>query len=134
VSVPLYTPGHVAIATFFGTPLGGAIVMALNERRLGRPNAAIATVLLGALASAVVVGIAVALPDDFPGAPLGIGSLLAMRYAAQLRHHEALTAHASTGGRKGSGWAAFGIGLACAVVVMIPVFCIAFAAAMVKGD
>jgi len=39
-SYKLYHPGTIAGATAMGSPLAGAIIMALNYRRLDQPKAA----------------------------------------------------------------------------------------------
>ena len=127
--VALVSPGHVALATFFGTPLGGSILMAINERRLGRPQVAWATAGLGALGAAVLIGIGFALPDGFPAAPLNIGALFGMRLLAQKRQAAVVDAHVAAGGKVASAWAAFGISLLCMLAVMVPVLVIAFVAA-----
>ncbi len=36
----LYTPGHVALATFFGSALAGGLLLASNHRKLGNSSAA----------------------------------------------------------------------------------------------
>jgi hypothetical protein len=118
--VVLYSPTHVAIAAFFGTALGGAVVLAINERRLGRPQAATLAVILGVLASAALLGIGFLLPDNFPSAPLGLLPLIALRTIAQQRQGELVKAHAQAGGKMGSGWTAFGLGLACLAAVLVP--------------
>ena len=124
-AVPLYSANKVALATFLGTPLGGSVIMAINERRLGRSQAAVLIVLLGALASAALIGIGFLLPDGAPSAPLGLVTVVGLRLIAHKRQHAIVDAHTIAGGKTGSGWAAAGIGLASAVVVLVPVFVIA---------
>jgi hypothetical protein len=130
--VVLYTPNHVALATFLGTPLGGSIVLALNERRLGRGRSAVVALLVGVVTAAALIGIAFALPKDVPGAPLGLVPILAMRFWAQKRQAAVVSAHHTAGGKIGSAWAAAGIGLASLTAVMVPVFVIAFVVATVS--
>jgi hypothetical protein len=132
--VALFTPGHVALATFFGTPLGGSLLMAINERRLGRPQAAWGTAALGAVGAAVLMGIGFALPSGFPAAPLNFGALFGMRAIAQQRQGAIVAAHVAAGGKAASGWAAFGISLLCLAVVLVPIFVIAFVAAVAAKD
>jgi hypothetical protein len=131
-NVVLYKPSHVALATFLGTPLGGSIVLALNERRLGRKQSAVIALLVGVVTAAALVGLAFALPKNVPGAPLGIAAIVAMRFWAQKRQAAVVSAHHTAGGKIGSAWAAAGIGLASLTAVMVPVFVIAFVVATVS--
>jgi hypothetical protein len=132
-AVALYTPNQVALAAFLGTALGGAIVLALNERRLGRQQAALVSVLLGLLATAVIVGLAFLLPKNFPGAPLGLLPLIALRGIAAQRQRAFVDAHIAAGGKRASSWAAAGIGLLTVVVIFVPVFVVALIVGMMSA-
>lgn len=124
--VALFTSNQVVLATFFGTVLGGSAVMALNEYRLGRGRACVTTLLLGALGAAVLVVIAFVTPDKLPGQNLmWIVPLFVMRAIADRRQKAIVGAHLQMGGKKASSWAAFGLGMASLVVVIVPVFAIA---------
>jgi len=81
---PLFTDQQVTLATFFGTPIAGFIVLAINERRLGRPEKFGQTVGLGVVAGVVVLAIALVLPEQFPGLMLSLAYLIGMQ---QLAHH-----------------------------------------------
>jgi hypothetical protein len=124
-AIPLYTANQVALAAFLGTPLGGAVVIASNERRLGRPRAALLALGLGVLALAALAGIALLLPDGVPSVGLGWLPVLAIRAIAQKRQRALVDAHLAAGGRRASSWAAAGIGLACLVAAAVSVFAIA---------
>lgn len=123
-AVALYSANQVALATFFGTVLGGSIVLALNERRLGRSQAALVAVALGVLGTVVTVGLAFILPDGAPSAPFGLVSILALRAIAARRQQALFDQHVGFGGKRASSWAAFGIGLASLVAVFVPIFVI----------
>jgi hypothetical protein len=129
-AVALYSPNQVALAAFLGTALGGSIVLALNERRLGRGRAALVSVLLGVLATAVTVGLAFVMPKGVPGAPLGLLPLIVLRGIAQQRQRVFVDAHIAAGGKRASSWAAAGIGLASIAVVFVPVMVVAVIVAM----
>jgi len=131
--VVLYTPNQVTLATFLGAPLGGSILLAINERRLGRPQSAVVAVIVGVVAAVALVGLAFALPNNVPGAPLGLAPIIAMRLWAQKRQQAAVQAHAAAGGKIGATWAAAGIGVASLTAVLVPVFVIAVLVAIVKG-
>jgi hypothetical protein len=106
------------LATFLGSPLAGSILLAINEKRLGRPNGIIGALALGFGLSVLVFGLAFVLPDNFPGLPLSLLGMGALRGVAQWSQAEAVTRHLQWGGRKGSGWAAAGIGLLTGVVAL----------------
>jgi len=116
----LYTSKHVALATFLGTPLGGAVVMALNEHRLGRASAAITTLLAGLVATGFLFTIGFLLPDSFPRLPISIGPLLVMAAVAKSRQGALVAQHFAANGKHGSGWAAAGIGVLSLIAVLVP--------------
>jgi len=109
----LFTPNHVMAATFFGGPLGGAALLALNERRLG--NAARARVLLAAGVGLTFALIYAALAFHLPaslGGLISIVNIFVMQAVARALHDKVLNAHLTAGGKFGSGWAPFGLGVA----------------------
>jgi len=116
----LYTYRHVVLATFLGTTLGGALVMALNEHRLGRMIAAINTLLAGVVATAFLLTIGYVAPDNIPTFPISIASLFVMAALARWRQGAAVTQHYAAGGKRGSGWAAAGFGIFGLFVVLVP--------------
>lgn len=129
----LYTPGHVSLATFLGTPLAGSVIMAMNESRLGRKATALKTALLGIAGTIVLLIISFALPDNFPAFPINIGTLLLMGWIARSRQGATVARHIAAGGRPASGWAAAGIALLCLLVTIVPLFVIFVAIELVKG-
>ena len=124
IASSLYTAGHVSLATFLGTPLGGSVVLALNEHRLGRQGGAIKALLFGVLGTVFLVALGFILPDGFPSFPFGLGSLLLMGWIARSRQGEAVRVHLASGGRAASGWGAAGIGLLSLLVVFVPLVAI----------
>ena len=77
VSPPAYTlfdSTAVGLATFFGTPVAGTILMAINYRRLGKAGQAVAAVVIGA----VVTGLALLLGNLMPQAARLSASLSAL--------------------------------------------------------
>jgi hypothetical protein len=120
----LYSPNHVALATFLGTPMAGVVLMALNEKRLGRRSAAIKTIVFGLLGTAAILTLAIALPDGIPAFPFTLVALVVLRITAQHRQGALVEQHYRAGGKKASGWAAAGISLLTTVIVFIPVVAI----------
>ncbi len=132
-AIALYKPNQIGLATFVGTALGGGILIAINETRLGRRSAAWKAVLFSALATAALLGIAFAVPENFPTFPLAIGPLIVMRAIAVKRQQDLVNAHLAAGGKSGSSWAAAGIGLASLIGIMVPVFVVAVIWALLHG-
>lgn len=129
----LYTPGHVSLATFLGTPLAGSVIMAMNENRLGRKGTAVKTVLAGIAGTIVLLIISFALPDNFPAFPINIVTLLLMGWIARSRQGATVARHIAAGGRPASGWAAAGIALLCLFVTIVPLVAVFVAIELVKG-
>ncbi|MGE0608965.1 MAG: hypothetical protein AB7O62_17855, partial [Pirellulales bacterium] len=63
---PLYAPPSVLLATFLGSLLGGAILMAINFQRLGRSTAGWVTLILGLGATVLLLAVVMMIPDDVP--------------------------------------------------------------------
>ena len=132
--VALYNANQVALATFCGTVLAGAILMTLNERRVGRASAGWAILGGGVIVSGLLFGVAFLLPENVPSLPISIGPIVAMRFFAQKRQGMFVNEHLMLGGKKGSGWAAFGIGMACLVAIVIAVVVVAMIYAVATGE
>jgi hypothetical protein len=119
---PLYLPQHVALATFFGTPLAGFILLGINESRMGRPEQMTKMIGLGVVALVIVMAISFVLPEEFPGFAISLAYLLGMQALAKHWQGEEITARLSNGTPKASGWSAFGIGLLCLLPLLAIVF------------
>jgi hypothetical protein len=134
LDAPLYTSKHVALATFLGTPFGGAVILALNEHRLGRAGAALKSLLGGVVATGFLLTIGLVVPQGVPTLPLSIGSLVVMSQIAKSRQGAVVAQHFAAGGKRGSGWAAAGIGILALLVVMVPLIGILTAAELAAGN
>jgi O-antigen/teichoic acid export membrane protein len=130
----LYTPNHVGLATFLGTPFAGSVLMAINEHRVGRTGTAVKTAAAGFVGTGLLLAVASLLPDGVPRFPISIGPLLLMVAVARSRQDAFVRQHHAMGGKRGSGWAAAGIGLLSAVVVLIPFMVVLVAVEMAGGD
>ncbi len=116
----LYDYRHVALATFLGTTLGGALLMALNEHRRGRTIVALNTLLAGFVGTWFLLTIAYVAPDNIPTYPLSLASLVVMVAIARWRQGKVVRQHYAAGGKHGSGWAAAGLGLVSLLAVVVP--------------
>ena len=121
----LFNAPSVTLATFFGTPAAGALLMALNYRRIGEKNHAVLTLIIGVLVTVLAIVSGFVMPSGVTY-PIGLGLLLATRVAALKLQGETVAQHVSRGGRLGSKWVAFGVGMAflCGIflAVFIPVY------------
>lgn len=127
---PLYRLAAVGIATFFGTPVAGAWVIAQNLKRLGRQaqvrNAWITGI--GALIAIFLLGMF--LPDSVPATPINIAAVFGMYHYAKQHTGAAVEQHAAQGGQFASNWRAFGVSLLFLLAVMAVVFGGAFVLAL----
>jgi hypothetical protein len=117
-STVLYTPGQMVLAAFLGAPIAGSVLLAINEQRLGRPKGVLTALAFGFAMTALLVAVGVVLGDKAPGLPLSLAGIGAVRAFAQMKQADAIAKHLQWGGRKGSGWAAAGIGLLGCVVFL----------------
>jgi hypothetical protein len=122
---PLYTSRQVGAATFFGGPLGGSWLLAMNYRRLGAPGKARLTIVFGALASALLIVIAMGMHGS--GSVLPIVSVFAMVSTARVLQGADVERHIALGGQRGSSWRAIGLGVASLAISLGAVFGIAYA-------
>lgn len=129
----LYTPNQILLASFLGAPIAGVILMAVNEQRLGRPKGVLTSLAIGVALTAVVLGLAFVLPDNFPGLPLSLLGMGAIRALVQMKQADAVARHLQWGGRKGSGWVAAGVGVLGGVIVIVVAVAVALLYVLVTG-
>jgi hypothetical protein len=118
----LYSPNQIGVATFFGSPFAGTVLLYLNYKRRGLAGQARTALGLGALGTAVLVALGFLLPDHL-GNSLPLGALFALRQIAR-SDQPAYDAHLAAGGRKGSWWKVVGLGaasLAAFFAVLMPI-------------
>jgi hypothetical protein len=120
-SVKLYSPALITLATFLGAPVAGCILLAHNNRMLGRRAAARQWLLWGTVGTALLLVVAFLLPDKLPHYVLPIGYTVAMHQVVERLYGPEYTRHIDNGGPAGSAWKAVGIGLAsfCAIMAVI---------------
>ena len=113
----LFNADAAALATFLGTPLAGAILMAVNYRRLGKGGSAAAVLAAGLLLAAVALFLALALPQG-AGAGIALAFLFAVKGAAKALQGTAVAQHVAQGGKLGSRWIAAGLGISILAIVV----------------
>ena len=109
----LYSVQQVTGATFLGSPIAGAILMASNCRKLGKNEAATTSLLLGALATAALLAVAFLLPEKFPNYLLPVAYTVVIQLIAKSLQGPAYEEHIRLGGEKASAWGVVGLGLLC---------------------
>jgi hypothetical protein len=118
--VPNYTlfdSTSVAIATLLGSPVAGTGLMALNYQRLGKKNAAIATLAIGIAATGVAIAFGNRVPT-YATTGIAVGLLVTTMNLAKTLQGPAWQQHVLRGGQLGSRWAAAGLGLILLAVIV----------------
>src|SRR6266704_6826935 len=118
-AVKLYTPRQVGMAAFLGTPLGGAVLIALNYVRLGNRKGARMAIVLGFAATAALIGLALWLPipKSFPHAVIPMLAAWAIWGITEWLQGAALADRRAEGATTQSTWAAAATGLLCGVLI-----------------
>lgn len=107
----LYDPISVGLAAFFGSPIAGTVLMAINYRHLGRKSSAIVAVILGIAATALAIALEPYIPSTFTSVT-AIALFVGTYNAAKTLQGPIVEKHEVAGGGLHSRWAAFGISLA----------------------
>jgi hypothetical protein len=126
--ITLYSPGHIAWATFLGAPIAGCVLLALNYKRFGDATSATLALIFGLIGTVVLLAIAFVLPDNFPNSVLPAAYTFGMFQCAKSLQGDALEHRLANGATKGSGWAAAGIGILCLAVLTVASFAIVLVA------
>jgi hypothetical protein len=130
----LYSPGHVAWATFLGTPIAGCVLLAMNYWRLGEPKSGRLAVVWGLVATTCLLAIAFVLPENFPSGILPAAYTFGMFGIAKSLQGDIVARHLNSGGSTASAWRATGVGLMCLGGVLALVFAVAIVLVVVKPD
>lgn len=72
----LYAPAHIGVASILGSPVAGGLLLFLNERRLGRPGAAVRMLLVGVLLAAATFAAAWLIPSPVGRITPALGALV----------------------------------------------------------
>jgi hypothetical protein len=115
----VYRIKAVVWATFFGSVLGGGVILAVNYGRLGRPRARVVALVLTALATLGVCRIAVALPGGHPLLEVVFTGVQLVAMYLISRGLQGNAIDSNPGGRFVSTWWAVGIGLLCGLLVVV---------------
>ena len=130
---PVYRVTAVGIASFFGTPVAGAWIMAQNLRRLGMPERRRQVWYLGTglLFGLILLSL---IPASFPVAPFNIVAILTMHEYAKQVTGRVLADHAAQGGAFSSNWRAFGVSMLFLIFTFAIFYGITFGLSLAKGS
>ena len=122
--VPAYTlfdANAVGIATFFGTPVVGCSLMALNYRRLGKTRNAVMALVLGIAVTGLVILLGWNLPQA-ASLPIALALVFGTRWSAETLQGAAVKDHVERRGLLGSKWTAFWFGAVFLAVLFAVIF------------
>ncbi len=123
----LFKLSGITIATFIGSIIAGAILMAINYSRLGQSTHARLTIIYGFIATVALFTAFYFLPENIPGAVFQVPQLVGMYQLAKYYQGKDLEAHEAAGGALASNWIAFAISLLVAIVLVALVFAVMIA-------
>lgn len=120
--IVIYSPGHVAWATFLGAPIAGCVLLALNYRRFGNATAASFALMAGFVGTVVVLAIAFVLPENFPSFVLPAAYTFGMYQSVKSLQGRTSAHLLANGAIKGSGWVATGVGILSLILTIVALF------------
>lgn len=121
---PLYSIAGVGLATFIGTPLAGAWLLAHNLQLLGKADRVAMVWGVSIALLVVTLVLAFVLPEEVPALPFAIAQLMAMIMLAKNLMEAELKQHTEAGGVYLSNWRAAGIGLLFTLAVAALMFAV----------
>lgn len=118
----------VVWAAFWGSLVAGGIIMAINYSRMGRKTAARITVAISVIATAALLALIFAIPEDIniPNFAFFVPQLMAVYAIASALQGDRIRNHAARGGTVASAWPSVGVGVLCLPFALGAIFGIAF--------
>jgi formate-dependent nitrite reductase membrane component NrfD len=120
-SPKLFAPWSAAAAAFLGMILAGAIVIAINYRRLGKIEAACQCLIIGLAISILEITWTISglFPKQLAGFPMGILQAATVYLIAEKLQGTTFKEHIQNGGKASSYWWAFGIAFMSFIILMV---------------
>lgn len=117
---PLHPLSGVVAATFLGTPMGGAVVIAISLWRLGRRNAAFVVAGVTLLIMVAFFALMMRFPNhvNVRGTVITLPQLFIMYFLGKQLYGRELEKQQKAGGRIASAWKGAGIGLLSLVAIV----------------
>ncbi|MEP7036938.1 MAG: hypothetical protein ABI891_01230 [Acidobacteriota bacterium] len=118
----LFSVGQIILATFFGMPIAGCLLLARNYRQLGKNAVARQTLAAGVISTIVLLISSFFLPEKFPNMILPVAYCFAMRQLVIYLQGDIIDNYLKNGENKGSWAIAAAIGLGCLAVILGLIF------------
>lgn len=120
----LFSTGQIAVASFFGAPISGSLLVAQNFRALGKTLSAWQPLLIGVAATILLFIFALLLPEKFPNYILPAGSCLGMYFYARQQQGDVVDNYLRAGGKKGSWLVLISVSIGCTIIILILLFAV----------
>jgi len=120
--VTLYSGTQVRIATFFGGPLAGCILMARNYGSLARPDKAGPCLIIGFISTIALIVAAFLLPESFPNIVLPLLSVVVMHQWHQGTQEAEYKRFIGDGGQRASYRPVAFVSVSCLVGILLVIF------------
>jgi len=113
INYKLYKVSGIGIATLFGTPIAGGLLMSKNYKMLGNITAAKKAIIYSIVATVALGGLAASVPDNWniPDSVFTAPQLVVMILLAKQLQERDILLHRQKGGELASNWKAFGVSL-----------------------
>jgi hypothetical protein len=121
----LFDANAVGVGTFFGTPVVGCALMALNYRRLGKMGSAAVALMVGIAVTGLVILLGWNLPQG-ASLPIALALVFGTQWSAKGLQGAAVRDHVEHGGKLGSKWTAFWLGIAFLAVLFAVIFAVMY--------
>jgi hypothetical protein len=120
-SPKLFAPWIAAAAAFMGMVLGGAIVVAINYRRLGKIEAACQCLIIGLAISILELTWTMSgfFPKQLAGFPMGLLQAGTVYVVAEKLQGKTFKEHVQNGGKTSSCWWVAAIGFLSFIILMV---------------
>lgn len=125
----LHDPKSIALATFFGSPLAGAALLALNYRWLQKGRAAALALVAGFVLTVLAITCGYLIPSTYATA-VAVSLVVVMKSVANSLQGEAIKQHLQRGGRLASKWTAGGTGIGIGALLFGIIFAVEIARQM----
>jgi hypothetical protein len=128
VDYKLFKISGIGLATFFGSAFAGGILLGLNFKRLGNDGAAQKAYIFSLLATLVIIGGAMFIPEDVP-VPNVVFTVIQLFAMLQISKHfqgADIETHIANNGEIESNWKAFGISLLVLLALLAIIFVLTF--------
>ena len=124
--VPTYSPTQVWAASFIGSPIAAAILIARNERIGGNHSSARGWVWGGVIGTLLLFVMMFFLPENFPSKPIPIACSFLLSALADRLESRGRRGGLFTKPLRHSWWGVIGLAFACLAAVVALVFGVVF--------